>query len=229
MSQATADTNAQAKPAGRTARKFIAQPADASGETSFGIKVGADSSVAASAADAQGVSAPAQRQARRYVEGDKPRLPRMPKIGLPEKVYLQAAKEAEARGDDLTVEAAKVGQYVSLALRDLDAPWSTKLKYFRHALKRHARPPEHADDVTKEWFAKLAHHARAYAGAEALRLAAEQDECFDARRSMGQTDDTIADDAESFFDAVCPHCEKCPPIYNPEDWEQLKEMRDRWI
>ena len=233
MSQATADPTvdapASAKPAGRQARKFIAKPDDVGAETAFGVKVAPDAPVAATAADAAGVKAPAQQQASRYVDGGKPRVPKMPKIGLPEKVYLQAAKEAESRGDDLTVEAAKVGQYVSLALRNLDAPWATKLKYFRHALKRHARPPEHADAVTKEWFGKLAHHARAYAGAEALRLAAEQDDCFDARRSMGQSEDDIADDAESFFDAVCPHCDSCPPIYNPEDWEQLKALRDRWV
>ncbi len=233
MSQATAkpeaDHQPSTQPIGRSAKKFIARPEDASAETSFGIKVTSDAPVAATAADAEGVKAPAQRQAQRYVEDGKPRVPKMPRIGLPEKVYLQAAKEAEARGDDLTVEAAKVGQYVSLALRDLDAPWSTKLKYFRHALKRHARPPEHADDVTKQWFGKLAHHARAYAGAEALRLAAEQDDCFEARQSMGQSEDNIADDAESFFDAVCPHCDTCPPIYNPEDWEQLKSLRDRWV
>lgn len=173
---------------------------------------------------------PETRQTRRYIARPAgASLPKMPKIGLPEKIYLQAAHQAEANRDDLTHEAAKVGQYVSLALRDLDASWSKKLKFFRHALKRHTLPPEHADEVTRAWFKQLARHVKAYAGAEALRLAAEQDECFEARISMGQTADNIAEDAESFFDMVCPHCETCPPIYNAEDWEQLKVFRDRWI
>jgi hypothetical protein len=156
-------------------------------------------------------------------------LPKMPKIGLPEKVYLRAHDEAKARGDDLTVEAAKVGQYVSLALRDPDASWSKKLKYFRHALKRHAQPPEHADAITKEWFAQLARHVKAYVGAEAVRLATEENERYRTRVDMGQGIDGIAEDAEEFFDNVCPHCDTCPPVYNPEDWERLKVIRDRWI
>ena len=173
-------------------------------------------------------------QARRYLR--KPTgpagthgLPRMPKVGLPEKVYLEAARNAGAAGDDLTHEAAKVGQYVTLALRDPDAAWPEKLKCFRHALKRHCRPPEHADDLTRSWYGQLARHVKAYAGAEALRLALEVQECYETRQGLGQTAESICDDAEEFFDAVCPHCETCPPVYNPQDWEQLKALRDRWV
>lgn len=199
------------------------------------ITAGADRSVAdpldsVVGVPAQGTASSSTRQTKRYLEpGNRPHVPKMPKIGLPEKVYLNAAREAEARGDDLTFEAAKVGQYVSLALRDLDARWEKKLKYFRHALKRHCQPPEHADAVTKAWFEKLAAHVKSYAGNEALRLAAEQDECFETRRELGQTADEIAEDAEPFFDMVCPHCDTCPPVYNESEWEQLKEYRDRWI
>ena len=174
-------------------------------------------------------------QGRRYLNADvkapaaTPGVPRMPKIGLPEALYLKVHDEAVARGDDLTREAAKAGQYTSLALRDLDAPWAKKLKYFRHALKRHTQPPEHADDVTKAWFKKLATHVKKHAGAEALRLAAEANERYMARKSMGQTGDDIADDAEELFNEICPHCDSCPPLYNEEDWAQLKAYRDRWI
>lgn len=170
-------------------------------------------------------------QGRRYIAeaASTPSLPRMPKIGLPEEAYVRVANEAEQKGDDLTHEAAKAGQYVSLALRDLDAPWPRKLKFFRHALKRHCQPPEHADDLTKAWFAKLATHVKKHAGTEALRLAAEADERYEARLSMGQTTDDIADDAEEFFNMICPHCDTCPPLYNESDWIQLKVFRDRWI
>lgn len=156
-------------------------------------------------------------------------VPRMPRVGLPEKIYLKAAHDASAKGDDLTHEAAKVGQYLSLAAKDPDASWPSKVKLYRHALKRHSRPPERADKPTRAWFAKLADHVRKHAGAEALRLAAEQETFFNARLAMGQTADDIVGDAEEFFDDVCPYCDTCPALYLEDDWRQLKEMRDRWI
>ena len=165
-------------------------------------------------------------QAKKYIRGP---LPPMPKIGLPEETYLHVATKAQRNGEDLIFEAAKVGQYVSLALRDADGPWSNKVKLFRHALKRHCQPPEHADEMTKGWFKKLAQHVKGHFGAEALRLAGEQDETFEARVSMGQSREDIADDAEKFFDAVCPHCDTCPPMYNDDEWRQLRIYRDRWI
>lgn len=168
-------------------------------------------------------------QARRYVHPARGPLPPMPKVGLPEDMYLHVAHKAERNGDDLVLEAAKVGQYVSLALRDADAPWQTKLKYFRHALKRHCQPRERADETTKAWFGQLANLVKSHAGAEALRLAAEMDEVYEARQSMGQSTEQIADDAEKFFEQVCPMCETCPPLYNEEDWHKLKAIRDRWI
>lgn len=168
-------------------------------------------------------------QAGRYVNHGRGPLPPMPKIGLPEETYLHVAHKAERNGDDLVFEAAKVGQYVSLALRDPDAPWTTKLKFFRHALKRHTQPPEHADEMTKQWFGRLGRLVKAHAGAEALRLAVEMDEVYEARVSMGQTPEQIADDAEKFFDQICPMCDHCPPIYNEEEWQKLTSIRDRWI
>ena len=156
-------------------------------------------------------------------------IPQMPKIGLPEETYLHVAHRAERAGDPLVFEAAKVGQYVSLALRDPDAPWQTKLRYFRHALKRHCAAPENADAATKQWFERLANLVRTHAGAEALRLAAEVDEMYQARKSLGQDVEKIADDAERFFDQIAPMIESCPPVYTEEDWAKLKAIRDRWI
>lgn len=168
-------------------------------------------------------------QPRRPIQKRPGPMPPMPKIGLPEETYLHVAHRAERNGDDLVLEAAKVGQYISLALRDADAPWPTKLRFFRHALKRHCNPPERADEATKLWFAKLANLVRSHAGAEALRLAAEVDEVYEARTSMGQSVENIADDAEKFFEQICPMIETCPPVYNEEDWVKLKGIRDRWI
>ena len=157
------------------------------------------------------------------------KLPGMPKVGLPEQAYLRVAHGASKTCDDLVHEAAKVGQYLTLATRDPDQPWPEKLKAFRHALKHHTRPPEHADDVTKHWFHRLGNHVRKYAGAEALRLCREEDERYEMRRSIGQTDDEIADDAEAFFDGICPNSGRCPPIYLEADWHAMKEIRDKWI
>jgi len=164
----------------------------------------------------------------RRVVGE-PTLPRMPKVGLPESLYLKVAHQASEQHDDLTYEAAKVGQYLSLAVRDPDRPWGEKLKLFRHALKRHCVPPDHADELTRGWYKRLAEHSRKHAGLEALRLSREVDERYRMRLDIGQTADEIAEDAEVFFDAVCPYCETCPPIYRVEEWEQIKEIRDRWV
>ncbi|MEM1012550.1 MAG: hypothetical protein AAGI46_10070 [Planctomycetota bacterium] len=158
-----------------------------------------------------------------------PTLPRMPKIGLDEKLYLRVAQEASQKCDDLTHEAAKVGQYVTLGVRDPDKPWAEKLKCFRHALKRHCQPPEHADEPTKRWYKQLANHVRKYTGREALRLSMEVNERFEARLAMGQTADDVAEDAETFFDSVCPNCGTCPPVYREEEWAQIREIRDKWI
>ncbi len=157
------------------------------------------------------------------------KLPGMPKVGLPEEMYLKVAKQASRHCNDLVHEAAKVGQYLTLATRNPDEPWPQKLKAFRHALKKHCIPPEHADELTKDWYKRLARHVRKHAGLEAVRLAEEVNERYEMRKSIGQTDDAISDDAEEFFDGVCPNCETCPPLYRDEQWEQIKEIRDRWI
>src|ERR1051325_388484 len=74
----------------------------------------------------------------------------MPNIGRPESYYAKIAQEAEIAGDQYAHEAAKVGQYVTLAL-DESLVWEEKVKYFKHALRRHCRPPEMSTDpdVTK--------------------------------------------------------------------------------
>ncbi len=158
-----------------------------------------------------------------------PSLPRMPKIGLDEKLYLRVAHEAAKKHDDLTLQAAKVGQYVTLGVRDPDMPWPEKLKCFRHALKRHCQAPDHADATTKQWYKALARHVRKYTGLEALRLSMEVDGLFEVRLEMGQTADDVAEDAEAFFDGVCPNCGTCPPVYREEEWVKIREIRDRWI
>ena len=57
-----------------------------------------------------------------------------PKSGKSESYYANFARQADADGNIYAHEAAKVGQYITLALdRTLD--WPAKLRYFEHALE----------------------------------------------------------------------------------------------
>src|SRR5438552_11490077 len=83
-------------------------------------------------------------------------FPAMPTIGRPESYYAKIAQEAENAGDQYAHEAAKVGQYVTLAL-DESLSWDEKVKYFKHALRRHCRPPEMTtDEDVVRFFSNLA-------------------------------------------------------------------------
>jgi len=202
-----------------------ASPADSLSQSPKPAEGASDTTVGRVLPDATKPAA-TTKQAGRYVgKGLTP----MPKVGLEEEMYLKVAKRAEKAGDDLLHEVAKVGQYVTLAIRRPDEKWGKKVKFFHHALKRHCKAPEHADDITKQWFKKLSTFVKHHAGQEALRITGEMDDCFNMRLEMSQSRDDIADDAEAFFEKVCPYCETCPPLYNEEDWRQLCDFRDRWV
>jgi hypothetical protein len=181
-------------------------------------------------------------------------LPEMPAIGQPEAVYAKMVHQAERQGDPHARAAAKVGQYITLAL-DPSRKWEDKLKYFRHALKRHCQPPPYPDDAVWMFYQKLANLVRQYCGQEALRIASQEDDLYAARLTMGQTRGKIEDDAEEFFTRLMGHYEesgidrsgesslvghilvdhgevhgdRCPEWFNEEDWAQLKLIRDQWI
>ena len=55
----------------------------------------------------------------------------MPPIGRPESFYSKLAHEADKMGDMHAHEAAKVGQYITLAL-DPALSWATAGKYARN-------------------------------------------------------------------------------------------------
>ena len=82
-------------------------------------------------------------------------FPPMPPIGRPESFYAKLAHEADKSGDMHGHEAAKVGQYITLAL-DPALAWDEKLKYFRHAIKRHCQPPLFPDDDVWMFYRTLA-------------------------------------------------------------------------
>ncbi len=156
-------------------------------------------------------------------------FPPLPEIGRPESYYAKLGHRADKAGDVHGHEVAKVGQYVSLAL-DPHLSWDDKLKYFRHALKRHCVPPPFPDDDVWMFYRQLADVVRRYAGQEALRIASTEDDMYAARISMGQSREKIVEDAEAFFPRFFGGgLEQCPDWFNEEDWEQLKLIRKQWL
>ncbi|HMO26841.1 MAG TPA: hypothetical protein PKB10_11280 [Tepidisphaeraceae bacterium] len=156
-------------------------------------------------------------------------LPPLPEIGHPEGWYAKRIHEAEHAGDTHLRESLKVGQYITLAL-DPALPWDEKLKYFKHALKRHCMAPAFNDDADLwQFYANLGNLVRDHCGAEALRLASAEDDMYAARLSMGQSREQIEDDAEEFFGRIIGSGTECPDWFKDTDWQQLKLIRDQWI
>jgi hypothetical protein len=155
-------------------------------------------------------------------------FPSMPEIGRPESYYAQNVHQADRVGDVHAHEAYKVGQYVTLAM-DPHLSWEEKVKYFKHALKRHCVPPPYPDDDVWMFYQQLADLVRQYAGQEALRLASLEDDLYAARVSMGQDREKIDDEAETFFGKLLGSADSCPEWFNEPDWAQLKLIRDQWI
>lgn len=155
-------------------------------------------------------------------------LPQMPEIGHPESYYAKRVHMADEAQDVHAHEAYKVGQYVTLAM-DPNLSWDEKLKYFRHALKRHCQPPPIPDDDVWMFYRNLSDLVRRHCGYEALRLASMEDDLYAARLSMGQTREKIEDDAEAFFDKLLGSHDACPDWFSEEDFAQLKMIRDQWI
>lgn len=156
-------------------------------------------------------------------------LPPMPEIGRPESYYASLIRFAEREGNSHLHESAKVGQYVTLAI-DPSLAWDEKLKYFRHALKRHCSPPPYPDDDLWLFYKGLADLVRQHCGHEALRLASAEDDMYAARLSMDQPREDIENDAEVFFFKLLGGTgDQRPEWYNDTDWQQLKVLRDQWI
>jgi hypothetical protein len=155
-------------------------------------------------------------------------FPLLPEIGRPESYYAKLVHRADKAGDVHAHEACKVGQYITLGL-DPHLTWDEKLKYFKHALKRHCVPPPYPDDDVWMFYQRLADLVRQYAGQEALRLASLEDDLYAARLSMGQAREKIEDDAETFFLRLLGTSDTCPDWFNETDWSQLKLIRDQWI
>ncbi|MGN6626519.1 MAG: hypothetical protein ACTHLN_07850 [Tepidisphaeraceae bacterium] len=154
--------------------------------------------------------------------------PTMPEIGHPESYYARLAKHAERKDDTHAHEAAKVGQYVTLAI-DPNLRWPQKLRYFKHAINRHCNAPRYAEDACWTFYHDLADLIRQHCGNEALRLALAEDEKYAARAKAGHDMEQIEQDAEQFFNELMGDCAQCPIWFSHDDWDQLKLIRDQWI
>lgn len=155
-------------------------------------------------------------------------LPPIPEIGHPEAYYARAVHKADKRGDVHAREAAKVGQYITLA-NDPHLRWEKKLRYYAHAIRRHCNPPPLPDEQVWLFYRQLAHLVRDYAGQEALRLASREDDQYAMRLKMGGTRERIEADAEKFFRDLMGEGENCPEHFHDEDWHQLKLLRGQWM
>lgn len=156
-------------------------------------------------------------------------LPDMPQVGLPESQYARMAHKAERAGDHHAHEAAKVGQYITLAL-DPHIRWPQKLRYFRHALHRHCTPPPLPDEAVWEFYRNMVQLVRDHCGREALRIASKEDDVYAKRISLGCDRGRIEADAEEFFrNLMGDKAARCPDYFHDEDWEALKVFRNQWI
>ena len=155
-------------------------------------------------------------------------IPPMPVIGRPESYYAQLEHCAQRSGLSHHHEAAKVGQYITLAL-DPSLEWPQKLKYFQHVLKRHCVAPPLPDDAVWVFYQDLADLVRSYCGREALRIASIEDDIYATRERMGQPREKIENDAELFFEKIMGHSDHRPDYFSEGDWAQLKLLRNQWI
>jgi hypothetical protein len=152
----------------------------------------------------------------------------MPEIGYPESHYARRVRQADLEGDQHAHEAYKTAQYITLAIGQR-APWEEKLRYFRHALRRHCNPPPLPSDEVWLFYKELANLVRSYAGRVALEIALAKDEELAHRQRMGVTMERLAYDAETFFARVLGHQDHCPEHFNDDDWDQLNLIRKQWI
>ena len=154
--------------------------------------------------------------------------PPMPEIGHPEAYYAHLAKRADRRNDPHAREAAKVGQYITLALSG-DLEWDQQVRYFKHAINRHCHPPDFCNDGCWKFYHDLADVVREHCGTEALRRAMAEDDAFARRLSIGQLREKIVPDARHFFFKLMGGESGCPLWFASEDWEQLRLVRDQWL
>jgi hypothetical protein len=152
-------------------------------------------------------------------------FPSIPELGQEDTHYGKIAHKAEKSGDLYTRSVYKIAQYLTLALNP-DHPWPEKLKYFRHALEKHAKPVPPIDDDVWNFYQGLEGWVRTICGAEALRLIEREDEFFVERANQHEVRFRIVSDAARFFPQFVPA--ECPEWFTAEDYEKMRSIQMKW-
>ena len=152
-------------------------------------------------------------------------FPPLPELGREDTYYGKVAHKAEKKGDLHTRAAYKVAQYITLGNNPV-LPWPDKLKYFRHALEKHAKPQPPIDDEVWAFYQRLQDWVRRECGIEALRLAGIENEALSARSAAHEARFRIVSDAARFFRDLLGSDQ--PDWFTAGDYEQLRKIQLRW-
>jgi hypothetical protein len=155
-------------------------------------------------------------------------FPPMPVVGQNEAYYKELVRQAEQNHLVHAREAAKVGQYVTLGQQEDTDPQS-KIKFFRHAMRKHCVPPPISDMMVDGFYERLADFVRMHAGREALRVASMEDDRFAMRERNGESHDSLVLEARQFFEKLLGPDSVRSDLFTDEDWKQLKIIRHQWL
>jgi len=155
-------------------------------------------------------------------------FPPMPQLGQGEAYYTNLVRQAEHAHQVHAREAAKVGQYVTLGLQE-DTDPASKMKFFRHAIRKHCVPPPISDVAVEGFYERLSDFVRLHAGREALRMASIEDERYAMRERDGESRGKLVAEARVFFEKLLGPDSLRSDLYTDEDWQQLKIVRHQWL
>jgi hypothetical protein len=154
-----------------------------------------------------------------------PGLPTLPELGRENTYYGKVAHKAEKKGDVRTHAAYKVAQYITLGKEANN--WPDKVKYFRHAIEKHAKPRPPIDDAVWAFYQQLQDWVRQEAGVEAMRTVQIEDEFFTARVNQNEARFRIVSDAARFFRDILGAGDK-PNWFTDADFEKLRRYQLKW-
>jgi hypothetical protein len=155
-------------------------------------------------------------------------FPPMPTLGQSEAFYKELVRQAEHAHQVHAREAAKVGQYVTLGLQE-DTDPASKMKFFRHAMRKHCVPPPISDVAVEGFYERLGEFVKLHAGREALRVASNEDERFAMRERDGEGREKLVVEARVFFEKLLGPDSVRSDLFGDEDWRQLKIIRHQWL
>ena len=153
-------------------------------------------------------------------------LPALPELGREDTYYGKLAHKAEKAGDLHTRAANKVAQYLTLARKKPE--WPEKLKYLQYAIEKHAKPQPPIDDAVWAFYQGLQEWIRQEAGAQALVLAAKEDEFYTERTRQSEARFRIVSDAARFFRVLLGVTGDRPDWFTEGDYQQLRKLQLKW-